>query len=137
MTNVLIADNDRAVSALLTEILARTGLSVEHAYDGEAAQEMVRRGSYGVLVCDLDMPRASGLEVLESLRDLASPPAVVVISGYLDGEVAQRLGALPFVREVLRKPFDLLAFAGRIRALATPGGHDLTATPPADAVVGG
>jgi DNA-binding response OmpR family regulator len=118
MHPVLLADNDRAVSALLTEILARAGVAVSHAYDGEAARELARDEAVRVLVCDLDMPRASGLDVLESLRDLATPPAVVVISGYLDAAVQVRLAALPFVRETLRKPFDLLAFATRVRDLA-------------------
>jgi CheY-like chemotaxis protein len=64
------------------------------------------------------MPRASGVEVVESLRGLASPPAVMVVSGYMDPAVESRLRALPFVREVLRKPFDLLMFARRVAELA-------------------
>lgn len=115
---VLIADNDRAVSGLLTEVLAQTGLATCNAYDGEEASRMARDEAVRVLVCDLDMPGASGLEVLESLQDLPKPPKSVVISGYLDSAIEQRLRALPFVQEVLRKPFDLLVFAGVIRRLA-------------------
>jgi CheY-like chemotaxis protein len=116
---VLIADNDCAVSGLLTEILVRAGLSPVHAFDGHTARIMARQPGLRVIVCDLDMPGASGLEVLESLRDLANPPQAVVVSGYLDADVRERLGKLPFVREVLGKPFDLLAFAQRVRQLAT------------------
>ena len=65
---VLIADNDRAVSGLLTEVLAQSGLETSNAYDGDEACRMAREEAVGVLVCDLDMPGASGLEVLESLR---------------------------------------------------------------------
>lgn len=118
MTTVLLADNDRAVSALLTEILTRTGLAVAHAYDGDTARAMVRQPGLRAIVCDLDMPRTSGLEVLESMVDLCAAPPVVVISGYLDASIHERLRRLPFVREVLAKPFDLLAFAARIRQLA-------------------
>lgn len=121
MPTVLIADNDRAVSALLTEILAHGGLVVQHAYDGDAARAMVRLPDLAVVVCDLDMPRVSGIDVIESMADLASPPPVVVISGYLDQDITARLARLPFVRDVLRKPFDLLAFAARIQELAAPG----------------
>jgi CheY-like chemotaxis protein len=60
----------------------------------------------------------SGLEVLESLRDLPHPPKSVVISGYLDEKIEQYLRALPFVQEVMRKPFDLLVFAAVVRRLA-------------------
>jgi len=118
---VLIADNDTAVSGLLTEVLVRSGLSVRHAFDGEAAREMAREPLVRVLVCDLDMPRLSGIEVLESLATLPVPPQTVVISGYLDAAVQERLQALRYVCHILRKPFDLLEFAGKVRALAT--GH--------------
>jgi DNA-binding response OmpR family regulator len=115
---VLIADNDRAVSGLLSEVLQRSGLHPIHAYDGYEARQMAREDSVRVLVCDLDMPGASGLEVLESLSDLPSPPKVVVISGYLDSAIEARLRALPFVKDVMRKPFDLLVFAAAVRRLA-------------------
>ncbi len=115
---VLIADNDRAVGGLLAEVLAQSGLNTSSAFDGEEASRMARCDDVRVLVCDLDMPGASGLEVLESLRDLPNPPKSVVISGYLDEKIEQHLRALPFVQEVMRKPFDLLVFAAVVRRLA-------------------
>jgi len=118
VTQVLIADNDVAVSALLAEVLVRAGLTVEHAFDGEQARLKARAPGVRVLVCDLDMPRVTGIEVLESLANLANAPATVVISGYFDDSIRLRLGKLAFVRETLRKPFDLLAFAGLVRSLA-------------------
>ncbi|HEX6811099.1 MAG TPA: response regulator [Planctomycetota bacterium] len=129
MTDVLIADNDRAVSGLLTEILVRAGLSPVHAYDGHTAGIMARQPGLRVIVCDLDMPRVSGLEVLESLRDLPNPPRAVVVSGYLDADVRERLGKLPFVRHVLSKPFDLQSFAERVQQLVAEAAVTL---PPPD-----
>jgi CheY-like chemotaxis protein len=119
MPSVLIADNDRAVNGLLREVLSRLGLPVLQAFDGHAARDMARGPGVRVLVCDLDMPGASGVEVLESLRDLTRPPLAIVVSGYLDVHVRDRLAALPFVRDVLGKPFDLLRFADRVRDLLT------------------
>ena len=114
---VLLADNDRSVGDLLADMLACVGVAVSRAFDGIAAREMARAPEVRVLVCDLDMPGASGLDVIGSLADLSRPPAVVVISGYVDGDVSQRLRQLPFVRTVLRKPFDMVEFANRVRAL--------------------
>ena len=118
VATVLIADNDAEVSSLLADVLVRNGLSVQVCFDGEAASAMARSQAFRVLVCDLDMPRASGLEVVESLRGLPEQPAVVVVSGYLEPSVEARLVMLPFVREILRKPFDLLEFARRVVELA-------------------
>lgn len=116
--HILIADNDAAVSSLLTEVLVRLGLQVRHAFDGEVARSMARDPSVGVLICDLDMPRVSGIEVLESLASMSRPPQAIVVSGYLDAAVQDRLVGLPYVRELLRKPFDLLDFADRVSAMA-------------------
>ena len=127
---VLIADNDRAVSALLAEVLARVGLAVRSVFDGEAARLQARERGVAVLVCDLDMPRLSGIEVIESLADLAHPPNVVVVSGYLDGAIQRRLRAMSYVRGVLPQPFDWLEFAARVRALAHAHQAAVVAPPP-------
>lgn len=116
--HVLIADNDAAVSSLLTEVLVRLGLQVRQAFDGEVARHMARDPAVGILICDLDMPRVSGLEVLASLADLPHPPQSIVVSGYLDASIQDALGGLPYVCELLRKPFDLLKFADRVSAMA-------------------
>jgi len=121
VSTVLIADNDPAVSSLLRDVLVRAGLAVQQAFDGEAARERVRDEGVRVVVCDLDMPKVPGIEVIESMADLASPPAVVVVSGFVDEAIRVRLGRLPFVRAVLRKPFDLLAFAKTVRELIGAG----------------
>jgi CheY-like chemotaxis protein len=115
LPTVLVADNDLAVSALLAEVLARAGLSVRMAHDGEAALAMAAEPGLVGMVCDLDMPRRSGLEVLEELAKQGVLLPAVVISGYLDAAIDERLKRLPAVREVLRKPFDLLSFAARAR----------------------
>ncbi len=119
---VLIADNDVAVSALLRDVLERSGLSVDVAFDGESARRMASDPAVDVLVCDLDMPLTSGLDVLAALALLATPPAVVVVSGYVDQAVLDQLREWQFVREVLRKPFDLLAFARSVAGLARGAG---------------
>lgn len=117
MARVLIADNDRAVNGLLRDVLAQYGIPAEQSFDGRDAMVRAREPGIRVLVCDLDMPQADGSEVLESLADLPSPPQAIVVSGYLDGAMRARLAALPFVREVLAKPFDLLGFAALVREL--------------------
>jgi len=114
---VLIADNDQAVSGLLSEVLGQQGVRPRQAFDGDEACRMARDPDVTVLVCDLDMPGASGLEVLESLQDLERPPAAVVVSGYLGAAIEARLRTMDYVHEVLRKPFDLLGFAAVVRRL--------------------
>lgn len=118
MVMVLIADNDPGVRGLLTEVVRRQGCSVAAANDGLAAQQALAAAPVDILVCDLDMPRLGGLELLAWLATQPVQPAVVVVSGFVDARTAARLDELACVRAVLRKPFDVLAFAARIRELA-------------------
>ena len=127
MSAVLIADNDRAVGQLLVEMLQRAGLTVAWVGDGQAALEHVRATLPQVLVCDLDMPILPGVELLEALHRDGVQLQVVVVSGYLDAAVLERLGRLPFVRETLRKPFDLLQFADLVKRLCADRDGDSSA----------
>jgi CheY-like chemotaxis protein len=113
---ILIVDNDQGVNAMLSAVLRQQGLCCESVLDGLEAQERLRQGGVSVLVTDLDMPRLDGLRLLSQLQEPA--PAVVVISGYLDASAEARLGKMPAVRLVLRKPFDVLDFAERVGILA-------------------
>jgi CheY-like chemotaxis protein len=124
---ILVADNDRAVSSLLGEILRRQGLVVQQAFDGEQAKAMLLDPRIAVLVCDLDMPKVSGLEVIQWLQQQPSPPDVLVISGYVDASVTASLRSHVCVREILRKPFDLMKFARAVQQLAKPVATDLAA----------
>jgi CheY-like chemotaxis protein len=118
---VLIADNDRAVAGLLVEVTAALGCRVGVVHDGLAACELLRTHRVQVLVCDLDMPRRTGIEVIEWLTQQPDRPAVIVVSGWLDAAATRRLEAAPHVVAVLRKPFDLRAYGDLVRGLLRGG----------------
>jgi CheY-like chemotaxis protein len=111
---VLIADNDPGVTGVLTLFLERAGLRVEAVADGEEALTRLRGGGVDLLVCDLDMPRLSGEDVLAELAGWAAAPPVLVVSGYVDSRLEGELSGHPAVRAVLRKPFDLVEFSRRV-----------------------
>jgi len=114
---VLVADNDPGVSALLQEVLSRSGLRTVVVADGEAALQFLAQRGVAVLVCDLDMPKLGGEEVLQRLGEFADPPPVLVISGYLDAEIERQLRGHAAVRGVFRKPFDVFSFAEAVQRL--------------------
>lgn len=119
MPIALIADNDAGVRGLLAELARRQGFEVRVAADGLAAQEALAAGDVDLLVCDLDMPRLSGQQLVASLADSLRVPLVVVVSGYVDAAIQASLMAQRGVRVVLRKPFDVMAFAGLLRGYAS------------------
>lgn len=112
----LVADNDESVAEVLRVFLAREGLSVEVVGDGLRARERLLAGPVDVFVCDLDMPLLAGENLLESLG--AQAPPTVIASGYVELGTEARLRRHPAVRDVVRKPFDLLRFAALVAAIA-------------------
>lgn len=120
---VLIVDNDPGVQQLLTTVVRRHGLAVTGADDGARARELLLRERFDVMVCDLDMPHVSGNELLSWVAVRPDAPRCVVVSGFLDADTAARLEALPCVRALLRKPFDVLRFAELVRGLAGAAGE--------------
>src|SRR3954447_357428 len=104
----LIIDDDVEIRELLAEHVRSKGLKVGVATDGRAAIEAIKRSpaQFGLILCDLHLPGASGLEVLEAARAATASCSVVIITGYasLDSAIqAVRLGAYDYVT----KPFSL------------------------------
>jgi DNA-binding NtrC family response regulator len=104
----LIIDDDVEIRELLAEHVRSRGLKVGVATDGRAAIQAIKRSpsQFGLILCDLHLPGAGGLEVLEAARAANANCSVVIITGYasLDSAIqAVRLGAYDYVT----KPFSL------------------------------
>ena len=91
LPRVLIADDDRISISLLKSILSEELCSIETAYNGEIASELLANSikskrPFSVVYMDNDMPMISGDEVINSLRSLekqssVKPAYTVSISG--------------------------------------------------------
>ena len=77
--SILIADDDRDCREALQEIVAPEGFETLLASSGEEALDIVRGRPVDLLMLDLHMPRLSGLETLQLLRQFnALLPAILV-----------------------------------------------------------
>jgi len=109
MATVLIIDDEAMVRSLLRQVLRREGLDVIEARDGVEGLEMFRSRPSDVVICDLIMPRADGIETIAGIRRLAPTVKIIAISG--GGrkhaveilKVASDMGA----DHVLGKPFNI------------------------------
>ncbi len=114
---VLIADNDAGVTMVIRAVLARAGITaVESVEDGAAALERLEQGDIALLICDLDMPRVSGEEIVRRLGEESDPPPVLVVSAYLDDALLRDLSRSKALAGSFSKPFDLDEFADAVRA---------------------
>ena len=109
MISVLVAEDNESFRKVLREALLREGFEVEEARDGREALDMLGHRHYDLLVSDVKMPGADGIELLKSARQ-ADPDTVVILMtayGTVDMAVeAMKAGALDF----LSKPFSIEEF---------------------------
>lgn len=88
--SLLVVDDDKDVCQYLTDCLVQEGHEVTAVTDPEQALATLRAGAYQVVILDLMMPRLSGIELLEQIRDYDNDVAVVVLTGYPSLETAQQ-----------------------------------------------
>ncbi len=101
---VLVVDDDPAIGLLLSRMLAKQDLAVQVELNaGRAWQAIVDRpGHFDVLLTDLNLPDASGLELLDKVRPIAADMIKIVITGQatLDNAVmCLRRGAYDFIEK--------------------------------------
>jgi DNA-binding NtrC family response regulator len=104
-TRVLIVDDDRDISALLSVLMNKEGLTSMMAHDGETALRMVPVARPDMLLVDVKMPGIDGLTVLKRVKEIDPHLPVVLITAYAEisaSVAAMRAGAFDY----LAKPFD-------------------------------
>jgi DNA-binding NarL/FixJ family response regulator len=129
---VLVVDDEELVRTALQRLLdSADAVTVAATCDGPDALETARRLAPDVVLLDIDMPGASGLDVLRAVRALPAPPVVAMLTA-LDRadhvERALRDGASGF----LLKTTEPRLFVDAVRLLAAGG---VICTPPGSAAV--
>jgi class 3 adenylate cyclase len=114
---IVVAEDDASLSDLLCCYLRAQGHDVVPARDGIEALEIIRSRSFDLLLTDIEMPRASGYEVLD--RVYADPALrnipVIVVSGHSELEGIAHcitMGA----EDYLPKPFNRAILSARVNA---------------------
>jgi DNA-binding response OmpR family regulator len=123
VTRLLVADDSETVLLMLQRRLEMAGYEVHTATDGvEALEEIERFGNDGpdVILLDAMMPRMSGIEVLQKLRDDGSKVPILMISAHLDVNEPERMKAIG-ANGCVPKPFEWDDLIGRIEELARGG----------------
>jgi DNA-binding response OmpR family regulator len=116
---ILVADDEPHIRRILATFLEASGFSVDQADDGAVALDLLRGPTpLEMALLDIMMPKYTGLEVLEILRQLPHretiPVLILTAKGQdADRETAFRLGANDF----LTKPFSPKKLLARIHEL--------------------
>ena len=106
MKKILIVDDDVAVTNYFKVFLKQTGqFDLEAVNDSREVAGVLEKGTFDVILLDMDMPNVSGLDILADMRQKQLHIPVVVLTGVSDVDLAvnaMKLGAFDY----LIKPVD-------------------------------
>jgi CheY-like chemotaxis protein len=116
MPHLLIVDDERAITDMLCLIFQRESWSVEVANTAAAAQQLLARQSFDLVITDMRMETPqSGAAVARSAKDVSPPAAVIILSAYpMSSEQWAACGADAFVLKGFAGMVELIHTAKRV-----------------------
>lgn len=103
---ILVVDDDRGVRELLQIIMQREGFRSEPAEDGAEALQKAKALKPDLILLDLMLPKANGLEIVRELQmdDTGDIPIVIMTGRAMDRSTAELIKHERNVKEYLEKP---------------------------------
>jgi DNA-binding response OmpR family regulator len=80
---ILVVEDDPAIRQLNTQILILSGYQVDAAEDGAAAWEALQQNNYDLMVTDNDMPKVTGVELIQKIQAARMALPVIMATGAL------------------------------------------------------
>ena len=105
MAHILLVDDQSSIRLTLTALLKQAGHAMSQAATGEDAFKKIAQGDFDIVVTDLNLGDASGLDVLKAAKKNNPKTEVIVLTGYGSVEsavAAMKNGAIDY----LTKPID-------------------------------
>lgn len=112
---VLVVDDEKLIVKGIKFSLEQEGLVVDCAYDGEEAVAAARATSYDVILLDLMLPKLSGFEVCQQIREFSDVPIVMLTAKSED--IDKIMGLEYGADDYITKPFNILEVKARIKAI--------------------
>lgn len=106
LSKLLLVDDEKPIREKLKNNIdwRQEGYQIFSAVNGEEALKIIENEDIDILVTDIQMPKLSGINLIEKCRKINSKLKIIVISGYAEFEYAQK--SIRFgVNEYLLKPF--------------------------------
>lgn len=122
---ILLVDDQSSIRSVYKLVLQDLGfLNIDSATDGLDAVNFLKMKPYDLVICDWNMPKMSGLDVLHILRECEETktlPFMMVTSASEVDSVKKALGS--GVSDYLIKPFQPSAFSDKARDLLRSSQH--------------
>ncbi len=115
MIDLLLIDDDRALTELLGNYLRERGYNVTTAHDGAEGLRMVHATQPALVILDVSMPVRNGWFVLERIRELSNVP-ILMVTAHSEEENILRGFALG-ADDYIAKPFSFAELVARVTAV--------------------
>ena len=117
-SRILVVDDEADISTILSVTLRRAGFEVETAGDGVEAIDQIRRQPPDLVILDVMMPRADGLETLKRIREHAPTAQLPVIMLTAKAQLADKIqGFDRGADDYVAKPFEPSEMLARVQSL--------------------
>ncbi|MBR6404079.1 MAG: response regulator transcription factor [Eubacterium sp.] len=111
MLNILVIDDDKSITKIISKALECSGYGCTVASDGEEGKRLFNSGRWDLVLLDVMLPKVSGYELLEYIKPTKT--AIIVLSG-LD-QLSTRIRILKMgADDYISKPFQLDELLARI-----------------------
>ncbi len=113
--NIIVADDNKDIAALLSAYIEREGFKSVQAYDGEETIEKFKACNPVLILLDIMMPKKDGFEVCREIRKESSVPVIMITSR---GEDSDKIMGLDIgADDYMVKPFSPGEVIARIKAV--------------------
>lgn len=109
---VLVVEDNMTNQMIAKELLSPLGLSIDQAYNGQEAIDMVNAQKYDLLLMDLHMPVMNGLEATTIIRQTHDMPIVAMTADAIEGVKEECL--IAGMNDFISKPFVPKRFIARV-----------------------
>lgn len=115
MKRVLVVDDEKLIVKGIKFSLEQDDMQVDCAYDGEEALEMAKQTEYDMVLLDIMLPKLTGLEVCQQIREFSNMPIIMLTA---KGEDMDKILGLEYgADDYITKPFNILEVKARIKAI--------------------
>lgn len=111
MVEILIVEDEKAISDLIKINLSMAGYSCTMAYDGKEAADLLENRNFDLVLLDVMLPEISGFELMEYIRPMSIPVIFITAMGSLDNRVK---GLTSGAEDYIVKPFEIAELMARV-----------------------
>lgn len=112
---ILLVEDDREISKLITDYLEQENFTVLTAFDGEEALSLFDKEELDLILLDLMLPKLSGIDILKRIREKSLIPVLIISAKGSDLDKALGLGF--GADDYISKPISMIELTARVQAV--------------------